>query len=104
MSFEVIPTPIFEKQAKKLIKKYPLFKKDLEDFGKSIRENPEQGDYITESCFKIRIPITGKQAGKSGGARVVIHVKYINQRVYLLSVYDKSYKEDLEESVDSCAC
>ena len=40
--------------------------------------------------------IEGKPAGKSYGARVIIHIKIIERVVYLLSVYDKSDKKDLD--------
>jgi mRNA-degrading endonuclease RelE of RelBE toxin-antitoxin system len=97
MSYEVIPTPTFEKQVKKIAKKYPKFKDDLRDFVDNLKENPFVGDSLKDSCYKVRIKITGKQSGKSGGARIITHVKVIDECVFLLSVYDKSYKEDLEE-------
>ena len=39
------------------------------------------------------MPINGKSSGQSGAARVIIEVKVIDKRVYILSVYDKSDKE-----------
>ena len=44
--------------------------------------------------------IDGKQAGKSYGARVIIYVKIIDKIVYLLSVYDKSDKTDLDATLE----
>ena len=40
--------------------------------------------------------ITSKKQGKSGGARVITFVKVTQEAVYLLAVYDKSEKEDME--------
>ncbi|WP_310586776.1 type II toxin-antitoxin system RelE/ParE family toxin [Runella salmonicolor] len=41
--------------------------------------------------------IASKNQGKSGGARVITCVKIINDVVYLLSVYDKSEKDAIDE-------
>jgi len=60
-----------------------------------LKENPVQGKALGNDCYKIRFAITDKGKGKSGGARVITHVKVIRSSVYLLSVYDKSEKEDI---------
>lgn len=41
--------------------------------------------------------ISDKNRGESGGARVIIEVKVIARKVYVLSVYDKSYLNDLTD-------
>ena len=41
--------------------------------------------------------ITSKGKGKSGGSRVIICVKVVNQTVYLLTIYDKSDKENISD-------
>lgn len=38
----------FAKEAKRLAKKYPSFKKDYKEFLESIKNNPLQGDEITK--------------------------------------------------------
>ncbi|MCW3106854.1 MAG: hypothetical protein JWQ09_1360 [Segetibacter sp.] len=97
MSFEVIPTTNFLKELKVLAKKYPKIKKDIEDLEKSLKENPQQGDPLPKSCFKVRMQITGKPAGKRGGARIITYVKVVNKKVYLLSIYDKSEQSNNNE-------
>ena len=42
--------------------------------------------------------ITSKNKGKSGGSRVITCVKVVNETVFLLSIYDKSDKENIEDS------
>lgn len=42
--------------------------------------------------------ISSKNKGKSGGSRVITCVKIIDETVILLAIYDKSEKEDIEES------
>ena len=49
------------------------------------------------NCFKIRIAIASKGKGKSGGARVIIHVVVTNEVVFLLDIYNKSEQESISE-------
>ncbi len=64
MSFEVILTTNFLKELKILAKKYPKIKKDIEDLEEVLKKNPQQGDPLPKSCFKVRIQVTGKPSGK----------------------------------------
>lgn len=41
--------------------------------------------------------IASKGGGKSGGGRVITHVRVTSERVYLLSIYDKSEKDTLTD-------
>lgn len=85
-------TESFAKEAKRLAKKYPSFKKDYEIFLNGIKENPLQGDEITKNIRKIRMAIKSKGKGKSGGARVItfnILTDIQNGQVILLLIYDK---------------
>ena len=41
--------------------------------------------------------ITSKNRGKSGGARIITNVHVVGETVYLLSIYDKSDKSNLDE-------
>ena len=65
-------------------------------FEKEVTENPEHGTFIGNSCYKIRLAIESKNKGKSGGARVVTYLFAKAELVYLLTIYDKSEKEDLK--------
>lgn len=94
MSFRIIPTTNFEKELKLLAKKYPNIQKDIKELEKELEKNPQQGDKLPKSCYKIRMKITGKPAGKRGGARVITFVKVIDEKVYLLSIYDKAEKSN----------
>ena len=51
-----------------------------------------------KDCFKVRLAISAKGKGKSGGARVITYVKIIKSMVYLLAIYDKSEKETISDS------
>jgi hypothetical protein len=48
-----------------------------------------------EKLFKIRLSIQSKGKGKSGGARVISYFYFEKDTVYLLSIYSKSEKENL---------
>lgn len=97
MSYNVKSISVFEKQAKRLIKKYASLRKELLELVQELKENPEQGTAIGKGCFKIRISIASKGKGKSGGARVITNFVVTDATVYLLSIYDKSEKENLTD-------
>jgi len=63
-----------------------------------LRENPVQGASIGNSCYKLRIAIASKGRGKSGGGRVITHIKITQTKIYLLSIYDKSEQSDITDN------
>lgn len=92
MSFSVRTLPNFEKEARRLAKKYPSLKKDLLLLVESLEKIPRQGDSLGNDFYKVRLAIKSKGKGKSGGARVITCVKVLRDLVYLTSIYDKSEK------------
>ncbi len=64
MSYDIIPTPQFEKDLKHLYKKYPLIVQDIDALEKILKDNPQTGVALKKGCFKIRMKITGKKSGK----------------------------------------
>jgi mRNA-degrading endonuclease RelE of RelBE toxin-antitoxin system len=97
MSYSVKTIEIFEKQAKRLSKKYLSLKKELIELVQKLKENPSFGTSIGKNCYKIRISIASKGKGKSGGARIITNFIISDDTVYLLSIYDKSEKENLTD-------
>lgn len=97
MSYNIIAVPKFKKELKKLAKKYPSLKSDFAEFIESLEQNPEQGISLGQNCYKIRISITSKSKGKSGGARIITNIVISEEIVYLLSIYDKSEKDTLTD-------
>ena len=95
MDYSVKTISVFEKQARRLSRKYPSLKYDLLLLVKSLKENPVTGTALGNHCYKIRLSIKSKSKGKSGGARVITHIVVSGKTVYLLSIYDKSEKADL---------
>lgn len=64
---------------------------------KSLTNNPEQGTALGNGFYKIRVAISSKGKGKSGGARVITYVKVTATTVYLTSIYDKSEKSAITD-------
>ncbi|MDZ7880865.1 MAG: type II toxin-antitoxin system RelE/ParE family toxin [Saprospiraceae bacterium] len=56
------------------------------------------GKPLGKDCYKIRMAISSKNKGKSGGARVITCVKIVDDTLYLLSIYDKSEQEDIPDN------
>ena len=93
MNFEVIPTPDFERSFKSLAKRHRSLKADFHKFSKELEQYPFQGDELTPGIRKIRMAITSKGRGKSGGARVITYTVITLEdtgEVYLLDIYDKN--------------
>lgn len=95
MSFEVKTIQVFERQAKRLIKKYPSLRTEIVELVKQLKQKPESGTPIGSRCFKIRLSIASKGKGKSGGARIITTFVVSNATVYLLSIYDKSEQDSI---------
>ncbi len=92
MSYKISTLSYFDVAAKRLAKKYPSFKTDLEAFGKGLKDNPLQGDELTPGIRKIRMAIKSKGKGKSGGARVITYnilAKEQDGEIVLMLIYDK---------------
>lgn len=98
MNYSVLAIPPFDRQLKRLVKKYPSLKKEYAELIASLGRQPNQGTPIGNHCYKIRLAMASKGKGKSGGARLITYVQVIHQAVYLLAIYDKSEQADFEDS------
>ena len=96
MPFELIPSPQFLKEAKVLAKKHASLREDLVALGLELVANPTIGEPLGKDCYKVRVAITSKGKGKSGGARVITLVLITADTVYLASIYDKSEYNDID--------
>jgi hypothetical protein len=97
MSYKVQTISVFERQAKRLLKKFPSFKSELAILIQDLKKNPLLGTDLGNNCFKIRLAIASKGKGKSGGARVITHFTISNSSVYLLTIYDKSERDNISD-------
>ena len=83
-------TKYFDKDTKRLAKKYPSLIADLKDLRVQLTENPYLGTPLGGNTYKVRMAITSKGKGKSGGARVITCVKIVDDAIHLLTIYDKA--------------
>jgi mRNA-degrading endonuclease RelE of RelBE toxin-antitoxin system len=97
MSFDVVPIPAFVKELKRLAKKYRSLRTELGQLGNALAKDPKMGTPLGNDCYKIRVAIKSKGAGKSGGVRVITCVMAVREEVYLLSIYDKSEQATLTD-------
>jgi mRNA-degrading endonuclease RelE of RelBE toxin-antitoxin system len=97
MSYKLVVTPFFERELKRLAKKYPSIKEDYRRFLTELAANPTRGSALGQDCYKVRMAIASKNRGKSGGARIITCVKVVREAVYLLKLYDKSDQDSISE-------
>jgi hypothetical protein len=81
---------VFERQAWRLMKKYPSLKEEIRTLVEELEKNPVCGTPLGHQCYKIRLAIASKGRGRSGGARVIPILFRTYQWFFLLSIYDKS--------------
>ena len=94
-------TKNFKAEVKPLLKKYHSLHDDLLKLQRELSETPRLGISLGKDIYKVRLKITSKGKGKSGGARIIslvdttiigfaelISEEEIN--VNLISIYDKS--------------
>lgn len=98
MNFSVIPSDKFKKEAKRLIKKFPSIKQELADLNATLTTGPETGTPLGNNTFKIRLAIKSKRKGKSGGARVITYIMTEEKEIYLLTIYDKSEFDSVDDN------
>jgi len=97
MKYNVLSIPPFDRQLKRLAKKYHSLKAEYAALLEELEKNPEKGIPMGNKCFKIRLAITSKGRGKLGGARVITHIFVEGETVFLLAIYDKSEQADISD-------
>jgi len=95
MSYNIKTIAVFEKQAKRLFKKYVSLKSELLQLVQELKEIPNKELELAKNCYKIRVFYSLQRKSKSGGARIITHIVVTKETVYLLSIYDKSNQETL---------
>ena len=100
MSFEINYSKKFKKELKRLRKRYSSILEDVNSLALQLSDNPFQGVDLGNGLRKIRLAITSKGKGKSGGARVISYNILVGEQdghVLLLMIYDKSDRESLSD-------
>ncbi|MBQ7182312.1 MAG: type II toxin-antitoxin system RelE/ParE family toxin [Bacteroidaceae bacterium] len=80
----------FRAAYKRLKKRHKSLEADFERLLVSLLQDPFQGVELESGIRKVRLAITSKGRGKSGGARVIICVRLVADELQLLYIYDKA--------------
>lgn len=97
MSCKLYAFPSFEKEVKHLNKRYKSLKADLINLRDELAKNPAMGTDLGGGLRKVRVAITSKGVGKSGGARVItVVIADIKDALGLLYIYDKSERSTIK--------
>ena len=88
----------FRASYKLLKKRHKSLESDFERLLASLLEKPMQGVELPGGVRKVRMAITSKGRGKSGGARVIIRVRIVADELQLLYIYDKADMENVSET------
>ncbi|MBM6658836.1 type II toxin-antitoxin system RelE/ParE family toxin [Bacteroides gallinaceum] len=100
MNVKIEPLPTFKREAKRLNKHYASFADDYERFINELEANPRLGTDLGGGLRKIRMAITSKGKGKSGGARVItftVVVAVEESEINLLYIYDKAERSSISK-------
>ena len=101
MAHKVFVTFFFEKKLKNLRRKYPRIFQDYKELLEELEKNPYVGDRLRGCAgpiFKIRMASMDMGRGKSGGFRIIYWVQKKEKIIYLLTLYPKSERENIEVS------
>lgn len=93
----IIDTLYFNRNLKRLVKKYASLKSEMRELEQLLMENPQLGTPIGRGCYKIRLAAASKGTGKRGGVRVITYVRVVGETVYLLALYDKAEQSTLTD-------
>jgi hypothetical protein len=101
MSYQIKTIPPFDKDFKRLHKRYRSLKDDLKQLMDELQKNPLIGKDLGHGVRKIRLAIDSKGGGKSGGARVIAHTDIVLEvesgTICFLAMYDKSDQETISD-------
>lgn len=88
----------FKTAFKRLLKKYRTLKQDLLKAMSEIQEAPsEVGVPLFTTVRKMRMAISAKGRGKSGGARLILSLYQEEGVVFFLFIYDKNEMENVSD-------
>jgi len=75
MSYNILTIPVFDKQLKRLSKKFSSLKKEFSDLLDKLETNPKQGKPLGRNCYKIRLAIASFQIKQFICSRFTINRK-----------------------------
>ena len=100
MNYNIKTYHLFDREAKRLAKRYKSLKQYITGLAKELLENTETGIDLGHGVNKVRMAIKSKGKGKSGGARVItviIALSKTEKQIGLHFIYDKSERENISD-------
>jgi mRNA-degrading endonuclease RelE of RelBE toxin-antitoxin system len=82
MTNKIVVCDSFRKQAKRLSKRYKSLPSDIQKIVDSLKLDGKLGTSLGGNAYKIRVAVTSKNKGKSGGARIISYVYVEKENVY----------------------
>jgi mRNA-degrading endonuclease RelE of RelBE toxin-antitoxin system len=109
MNCKIIAIDDFNRDAKRLAKKYASLKGELKELEAQLLANPRMGILIRENTYKIRFAVKSKGRGKSGGLRIITHLIELEIEIsesemeqditiILVAIYDKSEVQNIDDA------
>ena len=98
MECKITASKSFNKELKRLGKRYASLADDYETLLHDLKQNPTLGTDLGRGLRKVRMRISSKGKGKSGGARVItftVIASVDETTINLLYIYDKSERENI---------
>ncbi|BAU12236.1 hypothetical protein LEP3755_27650 [Leptolyngbya sp. NIES-3755] len=95
-SIQIFLAPDFQRQLRKLAKRYRSIRADLQSLLDDLQTGNCPGDQIsgtTYTVFKVRVKNSDIQKGKSGGYRVIYELRN-DACILLVVIYSKSDQND----------
>ena len=102
MNYTVKVYQTFKRQFKRLNKCYKSLETDVDLLVETLLEDPYQGADLGRGLRKVRMAISAKGKGKSGGARVITLILAYSEEeseIGLLYIYDKSEMGNISKSM-----
>jgi len=101
MKVEIITTPTFDREFKRLKKKYNSLPGDLAIFESELLDNSNIGVDLGGNIRKVRVAVKSKNKGKRGGVRVITYtliLRLTDKTIFLITLFDKSEKENISDA------
>ena len=99
MKVDILTHPEFEREFKRLSKKYHSLVDDYALLLENLEKSPLQGTSLGMGTRKVRMGVDSKGGGKSGGMRVITYTVIQKSpdlvELTLLYIYDKSEMDNI---------
>lgn len=79
MKFKVDTIKNFEREARRLKKKFPSLKGEISELIDNLESDPYIGNPLGKGFYKIRMAIKSKGKGKREGGRVITFIKVVSE-------------------------